>query len=60
MRDRPYAMLLDRDGKATERLPAAEKQATLVFLERLVVKRIVNVADAAAVRQELESAPSAQ
>jgi hypothetical protein len=60
MRDRPYAMLLDRDGKATERLPGAEKQATLVFLDQLVVQRIVHVAEAPAVRKELESAPVGQ
>ena len=59
MRDRPYSMLLDRDGKATERLPGKEGEATLIFLDRLVVQRIVNVAEAPAVRKELESAVGA-
>jgi hypothetical protein len=54
MRDRPYSMLLDRDGKTTARLPSAEAQATLVFVDRLTVQRIVHVAEAPAVRRELE------
>jgi hypothetical protein len=60
MRDRPYAMLLDRDGKTTARLPAAEGQATLVFLDQLTVRRIANVEEAPAVRQELEGAAGAE
>jgi hypothetical protein len=57
MRDRPYAMLLDRDGKTTARLPSAQGQATLLFLDRLVIQRISNITEAPAVRRELESAP---
>lgn len=57
MRGRPYPMLLDRDGKATARLPSAEAQATLVFVDQLTVERIVHVAEASAVRRELEGAP---
>ena len=57
MRDRPYSMLLDRDGKTTARLPSAQAQATLVFLDGLTVQRIINVAEAPAVRRELESVP---
>jgi hypothetical protein len=60
MRDRPYSMLLDRDGKTTARLPGAEGQATLVFLDRLSVGRIVHVAEATAVRRELESAAGSE
>jgi hypothetical protein len=56
MRDRPYSMLLDRDGKTTARLPDAKGQATLLFLDRLTVQRIVPVTEAPAVRRELESA----
>lgn len=56
MRDRPYAMLLDRDGKTTARLPAAEAQATLIFLDGLRIQRISNVAEAPGVRKELERA----
>lgn len=56
MRDRPYSMLLDRDGETTARLPGAEGQATLIFLDRLTVQRIVHVADAPVVRRELERA----
>jgi hypothetical protein len=54
MRDRPYSMLLDRNGKTTARLPDAEGQATLIFLDRLTVQRIVHVTEAPAVRRELE------
>ena len=54
MRDRPYSMLLDRDGKTTARLPGVEGQATLVFVDGLTVQRIANVAEAPAVRRELE------
>lgn len=57
MRDRPYSMLLDRDGQTTARLPDVEGQATLIFLDRLTVQRIVHVAEALAVRRELERAP---
>jgi hypothetical protein len=56
MRNRPYSMLLDRDGKTTPRLPSAEGRATLIFLDGLTVQRIVNVTDAPAVRRELEGA----
>jgi hypothetical protein len=58
MRERPYSMLLDRDGKVTERLPGNPGEATLIFLDGFVVQRIVHVAEAPAVRRELESAPA--
>ncbi len=60
MRDRPYSMLLDRDGETTARLPDVEGQATLIFLDRLTVQRIVHVTDAPAVKHELESAPGVE
>ena len=60
MRDRPYFMLLDRDGETTARLPDIEGQATLVFLDRLAVRRIVNVTEAPAVQRELESIPAGE
>lgn len=56
MRDRPYPMLLDRDGTTTARLPDAEGQATLIFLDQLAVERIVHVTEAPAVRRELDGA----
>jgi len=40
MRRRPYPMLLDRTGETTARLPDVEGQATLVFLDDLVVTRV--------------------
>ena len=60
MRNRPYSMLLDRDGKTTARLPDAEGQATLIFLDGLTVERIVQVTEPPAVRRELESAPAGE
>ena len=60
MRKRPYSMLLDRDGEATARLPDLEGQATLIFLDRLRVQRIVHVSEAPAVRRELEGAPGGE
>jgi hypothetical protein len=60
MRDRPYSMLLDRDGKTTARLPAVEGQASLVFLDRLTVQRIVQVTEAPVVRRELEGPPGSE
>ncbi len=56
MRNRPYSMLLDRDGETTARLPDVEGQATLIFLDRLTVRRIVHVTEAPAVQRELEYA----
>ena len=58
MRDRPYSMLLDRDGETTKRLPDVEGQATLIFLERLSVQRIVT--EASAVQRELEGAATGE
>jgi hypothetical protein len=58
MRDRPYSMLLDRDGEITARLPNAEGQATLIFLDQLTIQRIVHVTEVPAVRRELESSTS--
>lgn len=56
MRGRPYSMLLDRDGETTARLPDAEGRATLIFVDRLTIRRIEHVAAAPDVRRELESA----
>ena len=55
MRDRPYAMLLDREGDTTARLPDVEGQATLIFLDGLKIERLVHVNEAAAVLRELEA-----
>jgi hypothetical protein len=55
MRDRPYPMLLDRDGEATARLPGEKGRATILSLDQLVVERIEHVAEVPAVRRVLES-----
>jgi hypothetical protein len=57
MRKRPYSMLLDRDGETTTRLPDVEGQATLIFLDRLTVQRIVHVNEPTAVKRELQTTP---
>jgi hypothetical protein len=59
MRGRPYSILLDRDGATTARLPGGEARATLLFLDRLRVERIVHVTEAPSVRRELEGATDA-
>ena len=53
MRRRPYAMLLDREGATTARLPDEAGRATLVHLSDLRVERIVYASDAEAVRAGL-------
>lgn len=53
MRDRPYSILLDRDGDTTARLPDVDGQATLIFLDRLTVQRIVSVSEPAALKRQL-------
>lgn len=60
MRDRPYPMLLDRDGETTARLPDVAGQATLIVLDRLTVQRIIHVTEPGAVRDYLEGLPDAR
>lgn len=40
LRKRPYRMVLDRDGAATERFPAQEGRVTLLHLEERSITRI--------------------
>jgi hypothetical protein len=54
MRKRPYAMLLDRDGATTARLPSAEGRATLIYLQDLEITRILHATTAAELTQEFE------
>ena len=58
MRKRPYALLLDRDGETTARLPDVEDKATLIILDALTIQRIEHVPDSAAVLRELEGTPA--
>lgn len=53
LRERPYPMLLDREGPATAPLPDAEGRATLVFLEGLRVTRILYAGTPAEVARAL-------
>jgi hypothetical protein len=57
MRERPYRMLLDRDGTQTRDLPATEGRATVLFLTELRVTRVADYGSAAELRAALESAP---
>jgi hypothetical protein len=50
MRKRPYSMLLDRSGEATERIPDVEEKATVIFLKDLRIERIEHVDSADGVR----------
>ncbi len=53
MRERPYRILLDREGSETERIPNPAGHATLVALEELRVQSIQHFSEAAALRQHL-------
>jgi hypothetical protein len=54
MRKRPYAMLLDREGATTARLPSAEGRATLIYIQGFEVTRILHTTTAAEISRELE------
>jgi len=53
MRKRPYAMLLDREGEVTARLPDVEGEATLIFLSDLEIDRVEHASNSDAVRDAL-------
>jgi len=54
MRRRPYAVLLDRDGATTARLPSEEGKATLIFRDAAKITRLLHLDDPAAVRSAVE------
>lgn len=51
MRKRGYAMLLDRDGKTTARLPDVAGTVTVLHLDRLKITRVEHLTDPAEVRK---------
>jgi hypothetical protein len=57
LRGRGYPILLDEEGTATADFPAAEGRATLLFLERLRVTRLEQVATVEELRRALEGPP---
>ena len=59
MRRRPYAMLLDRDGSKTQRLPDAPEKATVIFLEQAKITRVLHLETPAEVWGALGLAPEA-
>ncbi len=60
MRRRPYPMLLDEQGEATANFPSQKGKATLLFVERSKVVRVVYVATADALRSTLELAAAGE
>lgn len=53
MRKRSYPMLLDRDGRATSRLPDLEDHATILELDRLTLRAIHHLASVEALQAQL-------
>lgn len=54
LRGRGYPVLLDEEGQATAEFPAAEGKATILFLEKLRVVRLEQVASVEELRRTLE------
>jgi hypothetical protein len=57
MRQRPYPMLLDRDGSKTTRLPAEQGKITLLVLDSLRIVELRYLGTADEVRQALATTP---
>src|SRR5262245_222686 len=57
MRQRPYRVLLDRDGSLTRDLPREKGHVAVVTLDQLRITRIEQVGSADALRATLERAP---
>ena len=57
MRERPYPMLLDRDGSVTETFPHAEGKPTLIILDKGKIVRIVHVESPAELKEGLKALP---
>lgn len=53
MRERPYPMLLDRDGSATETFPHVEGKPTLMIIDKGKIVRIVHVESPAELKEGL-------
>jgi hypothetical protein len=60
LRDRPYRMLLDRDGSTARDVPAVAGRPTLLVLERRRILRVVQPATASELRAALDAAPSGE
>jgi ketosteroid isomerase-like protein len=54
LRDRPYPMLLDRDGAPTEALPFREGEVTWLALDEGIIREIRHVDAAEVLRSELD------
>jgi hypothetical protein len=57
MRERPYPMLLDRDGELSRDFPSVEGQATVLFLEKLRVTKVEHFGSAQELRSALAPPP---
>jgi len=60
MRERPYRVLLDRDGSLTRDLPREKGRATVVYIDALRVTRIDEVGSADELRSTLDQLPVAR
>ncbi len=58
MRQRPYRILLDRDGSVTHDVPCDAGEATVIRLDRLRVTEIVPARSAEALRQAIAAGPA--
>lgn len=47
MRDRPYTLLLDRDGRFTARFPSEPEHVTILLVDQRVIREIRHVAEPA-------------
>lgn len=57
MRERPYRMLLDRDGEATRDVPAVQGRPTVLALENGRIVRVAHPGDPGALIAELTAQP---
>jgi len=53
MRKHRYSILLDRDGKVTEKLPSKDGQVTIIKLDKLEVKSITFTKDSSLIKKIL-------
>jgi hypothetical protein len=56
LRQRPYRILLDREGKATEDIPSVDGKVTVLYLRDFTIERLEFVDSAEALRTALHQA----
>lgn len=55
MQDRPYPILLDREGEKTEAINSKEDQVTLLFLDEYKITKIQYLDDAEKIKLQLQA-----